>query len=117
MNDTEHPLLDFATVRTWCEASAPIGLNPAAERARRLDWLAQYCAAVGSNPDAVVATARGDAEVKNDYLRKLKAWADALPLAERARHDAENAIRGFFMRNGFRVVARPYRDVYQRRST
>jgi hypothetical protein len=41
-------------------------------------------------------------------------WAGQLPGSDRARHDAENTIRSFFMRNGFRVVARPYRDVYER---
>lgn len=115
MSDPEHPLLAHATVRTWLDASASLGLNPAAERARKLDWLAQYCAAVDAEPDTIVARSRGDASAKNDFLKKLKTWADALPLAERARHDAENAIRGFFMRNGFRVVARPYADVYRRR--
>lgn len=117
MNDSDHPLLAFGSVQTWLAANAGSGLNPAAERARKLDWLAQYCAAVGSDPDIVVTASRGDAAVKNEYLKKLKTWADALPLGERARHDAENAIRGFFMRNGFRVVARPYRDVYQRKSS
>jgi hypothetical protein len=41
-------------------------------------------------------------------------WAAELPGSDRARHDAENTIRSFFMRNGFRVVAGPYRDVYER---
>lgn len=115
MTDSDHPLLAYATVRTWIAASPVVGLRPAADRARKLDWLAGYCSAIEIDPDSLVKAARGDAEVKNEYLKRLKAWADALPLPERARHDAENAIRGFFMRNGFRVVARPYRDVYQRR--
>ena len=89
-------------------------MRPAAERARRLALLAQFCAHLGSDPDTLVATARGDVAVKNAHLKRLVAWAATLPLGDRARHDAENTLRGFFMRNGFRVVARPYRDVYSR---
>ncbi|MGE0486991.1 MAG: hypothetical protein AB7Q81_22765 [Gammaproteobacteria bacterium] len=117
MSDSEHPLLAHASARTWIEAGGAPGLRPGADRARKLEWLAQYCAYVEADPDRIIAAARGDAATKNDYLKRLKAWADGLPGSERARHDAENAIRGFFMRNGFRVVARPYRDVYQRRGS
>ncbi len=114
MSEVDHPLWSEASVRTWIEASASVALRPAADRARKLDWLADYCAFVGASPDAIVAAARGDAAAKNEFLKRLKTWAEQMTAPERTRHDAENAIRGFFMRNGFRVVARPYRDVYQR---
>jgi len=107
-------LLACASVRQWLDHAPAPGLRPRDDRAERLALLAAYCAEVGVDPDTLVANARGSAETKNAYLKRLVAWAAALPVGERARHDAENTVRGFFMRNGFRVVARPYRDVYSR---
>ena len=57
---------------------------------------------------------RADREAKNEYLRQLVAWSKTLPGSDRSRHDAEAAIRGFFMKNGFRVMTKPYQDVYRR---
>jgi hypothetical protein len=111
-----HPLLAFPSVRQWLDTTPPAGLRPAEERARKLTVLADFCAHVDCDPDSLVANARSSAEIKNGYLKRLVAWAAALPGSPRARHDAENTVRGFFMRNGFRVVARPYRDVYTRGS-
>ncbi len=69
---------------------------------------------VGVDPDTLVAKARADRDAKNGYLKELVAWAKGLPGTDRQRHDAENTIRGFFMKNGFRVVTKPYQDVYRR---
>jgi hypothetical protein len=113
VTDTE-PLLVYRSVRTWIESVQRTSLRPAAERANRLLLMQQYVDHVGVDPDTIVATSRGDAAAKNGYLRELVRWARSLEVGERARHDAENTIRGFFMRNGFRVVARPYPDVYRR---
>ena len=107
-------LLDFTSVRTWIDAAQTTGLRPRNDSARRLELIAGYLEHVGEDPDTIVANARGDARAKNGYLRDLKRWVETLPGTDRQRHDAENAIRGFFMRNGFRVVARPYADVYRR---
>lgn len=107
-------LLAYATVRQWLEHRPLASLRPRDDRAERLGLLAAYCAELELDPDTLVANARASAEVKNLYLKRLVSWAGALPFGERARHDAENTVRGFFMRNGFRVVARPYRDVYRR---
>lgn len=110
-----HALERFATVRQWLDNTPATGLRPADERARKLAVLAEFCAYVGCDPDTLIESARGSTDVKNAYLKQLVAWAAGLPRAPRGRHDAENTVRGFFMRNGFRVVARPYRDVYTRK--
>lgn len=109
-----HSVLGYSSVRTWIEAGQTTSLRPHSDRGRRLELIAGYVAHVGEDPDSIVANARADARAKNAYLRELKRWVGTLPGTDRHRHDAENAIRGFFMRNGFRVVARPYADVYRR---
>jgi len=76
--------------------------------------MALFVAHVGVDPDTIVARSRGDATDKNAFLKQLVQWAGTLPGSDKVRHDAENTIRSFFMRNGFRVVARPYQDVYRR---
>ncbi|MEZ5215715.1 MAG: hypothetical protein R2705_01270 [Ilumatobacteraceae bacterium] len=116
MSETAAPqdMLEFASVRTWIESTKPTGLRPVDDRAKRLALIASYCAAVEADPDTIVERSRGDAATKNRYLKLLVDWAAGQPGSDRAKHDAENLIRGFFMRNGFRVVARPYRDVYRR---
>lgn len=107
-------LEQYETVRIWLERVLKGSLRPEADRARRLELLQQYVEYVGDDPDTIVSSSRGDATRKNRYLKQLVAWAATVPGSERAQHDAENTIRGFFMRNGFRVVARPYQDVYRR---
>lgn len=111
---TADDLMRYDSVRLWIESVQRTSLRPPADRARRLTLLGAFTAHIGVDPDTIVETSRGDAKTKNGYLRQLVTWARELPGTDRARHDAENTIRGFFMRNGFRVVARPYRDVYQR---
>ncbi len=113
-DSTADDLMRYDSVRLWIESVQRTSLRPAADRIRRLTLLAAFTAHIGVDPDTIVETSRGDAKTKNGYLRQLVLWARELPGTDRARHDAENTIRGFFMRNGFRVVARPYRDVYQR---
>jgi hypothetical protein len=112
--ENTEPLLAYASVRTWIESVQRTSLRPATERVTRLRLLQGYIDHVGVDPDTIVSTSRGDARTKNGYLRELVTWAKSLQVGDRARHDAENTIRGFFMRNGFRVIARPYPDVYRR---
>lgn len=115
MTDTAaDDLMQYASVRVWLENTPTTSLRPRDEQGRRLELLRQFCATVECDPDTLVTRARADAATKNALLKRLVTWAALLPGSERARHDAENTIRGFFMRNGFRVVARPYRDVYAR---
>jgi len=109
--------MDFAsyeTVARWAASFQSSGFRPVDDRARKLELLEQFCASVGVDPDTLVAKARADREAKNGYLKALVAWAKALPGTDRQRHDAENTIRGFFMKNGFRVMTKPYQDVYRR---
>lgn len=108
-------LLGQQSVRIWLESVQKGSLRPEADRTRRLELMRQYAAFVGVDPDTIVARSRLDARDKNRFLKQLVTWAATIPGSERVQHDAENTIRSFFMRNGFRVVARPYRDVYQRR--
>lgn len=104
----------YETVARWSASLRTGGFRPVDDRGRKLALLEQFCASVGTDPDTMVAKARADREAKNGYLRELVAWAKGLPGSDRARHDAENTIRGFFMKNGFRVVTKPYQDVYRR---
>jgi hypothetical protein len=104
----------YETVARWTETFNTGGFRPNDDRARKLELLEQFCATVGVDPDTLVAKARADREAKNAYLRQLVAWSKTLPGSDRSRHDAEAAIRGFFMKNGFRVMTKPYQDVYRR---
>jgi hypothetical protein len=117
VSSPDDELAQRASVRTWLESVQKGSLRPEADRRRRLDLMSQYVAHVGVDPDTIVARSRADATDKNAFLKQLVQWAGTLPGSDRARHDAENTIRSFFMRNGFRVVTRPYRDVYQRPGT
>lgn len=114
MSSIHDELAQRPSVRIWLESVQKATLRPDDDRRRRLDLMDQFVRHVGVDPDLIVARSRADATEKNRFLKQLVEWAGSLPVPERAQHDAENTIRSFFMRNGFRVVARPYRDVYQR---
>ena len=107
-------LTSYETVARWAASFSSGGFRPVDDRGRKLELLEQFCASVGVDPDTMVAKARADRDAKNGYLRDLVAWAKTLPGTDRQRHDAENTIRGFFMKNGFRVMTKPYQDVYRR---
>jgi hypothetical protein len=104
----------YETVARWAASMQSSGFRPVDDRPRKLALLEQFCASAGVDPDTMVAKARADRDAKNGYLRELVAWAKTLPGTDRQRHDAENTIRGFFMKNGFRVMTKPYQDVYRR---
>jgi hypothetical protein len=106
----------YETVARWTATFGSSGLRPVDDRRRKVELLEQFCASVGVDPDTLVAKARADRDAKNGYLRDLVAWAKTLPGTDRQRHDAENTVRGFFMKNGFRVMTKPYQDVYRRSS-
>jgi hypothetical protein len=113
-NGRADALAGYETVRRWAASFQRNPLRPVDERQRKLDLLGRFCEVVEVDPDTMVATARADKEAKNAYLRTLVRWARELPGTERERHDAENTIRSFFMKNGFRIMTKPYQDVYRR---
>jgi hypothetical protein len=47
-------------------------------------------------------------------MRSLKQWVKTYASEGRERHEAENAVRSFFIANGMRVIAKPFRDVYHK---
>jgi hypothetical protein len=83
-------------------------------RRRELVVVADFCAHQQSDPDTMIAKATANREIKNEYMRSLKAWVRTYAAEGRERHDAENAVRSFFIANGMRVIAKPYSDVYHR---
>jgi hypothetical protein len=83
-------------------------------RRRELAVLSEFCAHQRSDPDTIISSALADRDVKNEYMRSLKQWVTTYAAEGRDRHEAENAVRSFFIANGMRVIAKPYRDVYTR---
>lgn len=107
---------DYETVARWASSFQSSGFRPVDDRARKLALLEQFCASVGVDPDTMVAKARTDRDAKNGYLKALVTWSTSLPGTDRQRHEADNTVRAFFMKNGFRVMTKPYQDVYRRSS-
>ena len=103
----------YATVQRWMGSGT---VDPISARLRRraLDVLMRFCAHQNIDPDAMIAAASMDRHVKNDFMRALKDWVKTYANNERERHDAENAVRSFFIANGLRVITKPYLDVYNR---
>jgi hypothetical protein len=79
--------------------------------------LQQFCDARGTDPDGLIAQGSVTPDAKNDVMRHLVRWAADQSDDERTRHQIQNVIRGFFNRNGLRVVTKPYPDVYRRQTT
>jgi hypothetical protein len=106
-------ITSYATVKLWTGAVAS---DPIAARLRRREQkvLADFCAHTGKDPDALIAESTSERDTKNDYMRTLKRWVPTYATDERARHEAENAVRSFFMANGLRVITKPFADVYRK---
>jgi len=83
-------------------------------RKRELVVLTDFCEYQQTDPDTMISTAQADRNVKNEYMRSLKQWVAKYAPEGRERHEAENAVRSFFIANWMRVIAKPYSDVYQR---
>lgn len=100
------------SVRRWMERTPPT--RPL--RVRRLGLLADFCTHVDRGPDALVSEAsEGGRPALNIRLKQLKEWLAERPdLTERTRHDADTDVRSFFIANGFKVLTKPYADVYHR---
>jgi len=107
------PLTDYSSVASWM-GSATTDPIRARLRRRELVVLADFCAHQQSDPDTIIAKATANRDAKNDYMRSLKEWVRSYAAEGRERHEAENAVRSFFIANGMRVIAKPYSDVYHR---
>jgi hypothetical protein len=94
--------------------SKSMDLIRATWRRRNLQVLADFCLHQKTDPDVMIAAAAASREVKNEFLRALKNWIKANIKDEGNRHEAENAVRSFFIVNGLRVITKPYSDVYHR---
>lgn len=110
---------NYQTVQRWLAVPADRGFQPVREDpTAKLEVLEKFCAHIGVDPDTLIATTTdlvptGQAE-RNKQLKALKAWIKAQELPDTRATKLENQIRGFFIKNGVKVMTRPYGDVYRR---
>jgi hypothetical protein len=118
MND----LRSYTSVQKWLAEPANRGFQPVREDPQtKLDVLAEFCAHIGVDPDTLIATCTdlvptGKAE-RNKHLKSLKLWISAKQLPDSGATKTENLVRGFFIKNGIKVMTRPYAEVYRRVGT
>jgi len=114
-------LRNYKSVRKWLEVPTGRGFQPVREDPMvKLAALAEFCAHIGVDPDTLIATCTdlvptGKAE-RNKHLKSLKTWVTAKELTDGKATKLENTIRGFFIKNGIKVMTRPYSEVYRRES-
>ncbi|GAA0610048.1 hypothetical protein GCM10009547_10170 [Sporichthya brevicatena] len=110
---------DYKTVQRWLEEPPGRGFQPVREDpAAKCEILEKFCAHIGVDPDTLIATTTdlvptGSVE-RNKQLKALKQWVRAQELPDSQATKWENHIRGFFIKNGVKVLVRPYSDVYRR---
>jgi hypothetical protein len=110
---------EYKTVQRWLEEPVGRGFQPVREDpTAKADILEKFCAHIGVDPDTLIATTTdlvptGKAE-RNKQLKALKVWIKAQELPDARATKLENQIRGFFIKNGVKVMTRPYGDVYRR---
>ncbi|MGQ0467060.1 MAG: hypothetical protein ACT4QG_17305 [Sporichthyaceae bacterium] len=111
---------DHLTVKKWLADPPGRGFQPVKEDpAKKVAVLQGFCEHIGIDPDTLIATCTdliptGKAE-RNRQLKALKDWINSLPdLSETQRTKTENTVRGFFIKNGIKVMTRPYADVYRK---
>jgi hypothetical protein len=111
-------LRDYKTVQRWLEPGSARGFQPVPEDPQaKLAVLAEFCAHIGVDPDTLIATCTdliptGQAQ-RNQHLKSLKQWVAAQNLPDGKATRMENTVRGFFIKNGIKVMTRPYADVYR----
>lgn len=109
----------YKTVQRWLEEPAGRGFQPVREDpTAKVEVLEKFCAHIGVDPDTLIATTTdlvptGKGE-RNKQLKALKTWIKAQELSDARATKLENQIRGFFIKNGVKVMTRPYADVYRR---
>lgn len=112
-------LRDYKTVQKWLEERSDRGFQPVREDPQvKVDILAGFCGHIGVDPDTLIATCTdliptGKAE-RNKHLKALKGWVAAKELSDVKATKVENVVRGFFIKNGIKVMTRPYSDVYRK---
>ena len=107
-------LKQYPSVARWIELTQDSSLRPARDWNRRLGYLSGFCESKGIDPDTLIKESLSDGKAKNGHLRDMKQWVASLPGSDRDRHEAENMIRHFFMKNGMRMMVKPFADVYKR---
>jgi hypothetical protein len=112
-------LLEYKTVQNWLAEPPGRGFQPVrVDPAAKVAVLAEFCAHIGVDPDTLIATCTdliptGKAE-RNKHLKSLKVWIAGQELSDSKATKTENMIRGFFIKNGIKVMTRPYSEVYRR---
>lgn len=111
MLERQSDLTQYKTVATWLAGS----VAPPSRRAQWLDILRRFCEAEGKDPDALVVEGLSSQAAKNEVMKRLIAWVKTQTDSENQQHELQNVVRGFYIRNGLRVLTKPYPDVYKRR--
>jgi hypothetical protein len=114
MND----LREYKTVQKWLE-DRQTGFQPVREDPeKKLAVLRGFLDHIGVDPDTLIATSTdlepGGTKTRNAHLKTLKVWVAGQDMSESAKTRTENLVRGFFIKNGIKVMTRPYSDVYRR---
>ncbi len=106
-------------MQNWLEERPGRGFQPVKEDPqKKVDILGAYCTYIGVDPDTLIDTCTdlvsGGTAQRNVHLKSLKVWVGTLGLAEGAATRTENTVRGFFIKNGIKVMTKPYGDVYRK---
>jgi len=101
-------LCQYSTVKQWVSRVDEMFSLSEQEWSERLGVLGDFCAAVMTDPDRMIAESHASRDTKNEYMRMLKRFVRERFTSPRAAHDAENVVRSFFIHNGARVFVRPY---------
>lgn len=112
-------LREYKTVQNWLEERPGRGFQPVKDDPqRKVDILAAFCAQIGVDPDTLIETCTdlvpGGTKLRNGHLKTLKVWVAGLGLSEGEATRTENVVRGFFIKNGIKVMTKPYGDVYRK---
>jgi len=110
-------LRQYETVRRWL--AEPTVFQPVREDPqRKIEILRQFCELIDTDPDTLIATCTdlvpGGGAQRNQHLKTLKVWVSQMDISEAARTRTENVVRGFLIKNGIKVMTRPYSDVYRK---
>ena len=114
MND----LREYKTVQRWLE-ERPTGFQPVREDPeKKRAVLRGFLDHIGVDPDTLIETSTDlvptGTKTRNAHLKALKVWVNAQDMSDSAKTRTENLVRGFFIKNGIKVMTRPYSDVYRR---